>query len=59
MLSCKDVSELLSESQEYRLTLRRRMIILMHLGMCSGCRNLKRQLEAMRKITRQYRHKGR
>ncbi len=44
MPSCKDVSRLVSESMETKLTLRKRIGLWMHLSMCRLCRGFARQL---------------
>jgi predicted anti-sigma-YlaC factor YlaD len=57
MLSCNEVTRLLSDSQERTLRLHERMTMRMHLMMCSGCRNFGRQMavirSAMRTLVRQ------
>lgn len=59
MLSCKEVTRLLSDSQERTLHLNERVKMRMHLMMCAGCRNFERQMtvirNAMRALTRQER----
>jgi predicted anti-sigma-YlaC factor YlaD len=59
MLSCNEVTRLLSDSQERTLHLNERMMMRMHLMMCSGCRNFGRQMtvmrDAMRALARQER----
>ena len=44
MLSCKDVSKLVSESLEHPLPFRKRLGVRMHLMMCSLCRRYQRQM---------------
>jgi len=56
MLSCREASRLLSESQDQRLPWRQRMSLKLHIAMCSGCRSLGRQMDSLRGISRQYRH---
>lgn len=59
MLSCNEVTRLLSDSQERTLHLNERVMMRMHLMMCSGCRNFERQMtvirNAMRTLARQER----
>lgn len=54
MLSCKEVSKLLSQARERPLGLRERLGLRLHLMMCSGCTNFRKQLEfigaAMRRL---------
>lgn len=54
MLNCKEVTELCSQEMERPLGLRERMSLGAHLMMCSGCTNFRRQMSALRKISREY-----
>jgi len=54
VLTCRQVTELLSEAQEHRLSLRDRAALRMHTMMCDGCRNFRRQMETLRRISRSY-----
>ncbi len=54
MLTCRRVTELLSEAQEHPLSLRDRAALRMHMMMCDGCRNFERQMDMLRKISRSY-----
>ena len=45
MLSCKEASRLLSEARERRLGLRERFALRVHLMMCDGCNNFRKQLD--------------
>jgi len=54
MLSCKDVTHLLSEAQDRKLTLAERMSLEMHLAICKGCANFKKQMVFLRKACRSY-----
>lgn len=49
MLSCKDVTHLISQSQDRRLTRSERVRLRLHLAVCAGCRNFSSQLEFIRK----------
>jgi predicted anti-sigma-YlaC factor YlaD len=44
MLSCRDVTEIVTEYLEGRLSLADRMRLQMHLGMCRHCRAYLRQM---------------
>ncbi len=55
MLSCKEASALLSQSQEQRLGWRKRMGLRVHLMLCRGCSNFRLQLEIIRNAIRRYR----
>lgn len=55
MLNCREVTRLLSEGYERKLTLRERMALKMHTVMCSGCTNYARHMEVLRKAARRLR----
>ena len=44
MLTCKDLTELITEYLEGRMGLMKRIRFQMHLGMCRHCRNYLRQM---------------
>jgi hypothetical protein len=48
MLSCKDVSQLISESMDRSLPFYRRVLVRLHLLMCKYCSECKAHFEAMR-----------
>lgn len=56
MLSCKDVTHLISERQERVLGFRERVGLRFHLWICVSCRRFERQLAllqlALRKLSR-------
>lgn len=54
MLSCKEVSHLLSESQDRKLNLSEKMQLEMHLAICGGCRNFKEQMNFLRQACQRY-----
>ena len=49
MLSCKETSRLVSDSQERKLGLWERLNLRMHVWMCVNCRRFERQMQIMRK----------
>ena len=55
MRTCKEVSVLLSQSQERRLGPGERLAVTLHLAICKGCTNFRRQLEFLRTAVRHYR----
>lgn len=55
MLSCKDVSKLLSQARERRLGLWERVALELHLMMCKGCTNFRKQLNFISAAMRHYR----
>lgn len=55
MLTCKETSMLLSQAQDQRLRLRNRLSLRLHLMLCDGCTNFRKQLEFIRVALRRYR----
>ena len=55
MRTCKEVSELLSQSQERALGPAERLSVRLHLLVCRGCSNFRAQLAFMREAMRRYR----
>lgn len=49
MLSCRDVSHLLSDGLDRKLGLGERARLRLHLTMCSACSSVERQLGFLRK----------
>jgi hypothetical protein len=58
MLTCKEVSMLLSQAQDRPLGLRERLFLQLHLLACHGCSNFRRQLALMRTALRHCRDEG-
>ncbi|WP_313953306.1 zf-HC2 domain-containing protein [Accumulibacter sp.] len=54
MLNCREVTRLLSESQDRTLGLTERMTLKIHLMMCTGCRNFGVQMDTLRQMARAY-----
>ncbi|MDP2430578.1 MAG: zf-HC2 domain-containing protein [Pseudomonadota bacterium] len=52
MLTCKDASHLISESQERPLGIWERWGLRLHLWMCVSCRRFVRQMALMRQALR-------
>ncbi len=52
MLSCKQVSELVSHSLDQPLPLGRRIAVRIHLFMCKVCSTYQRQLRFLQRATR-------
>jgi hypothetical protein len=48
MLSCKDVSQLISESMDRSLPFYQRVLMWLHLLMCKYCSRCKEHFEALR-----------
>lgn len=54
MLNCHDATRLMSNAQERELKLGQRLSLNMHTAMCSGCRNFRRQMNALRFVSHAY-----
>ncbi len=54
MLSCKEVTRLVSESLDRKLPLSQRIAMRMHLLMCKLCSRYKKQLLLIREAIRHY-----
>ena len=52
MYSCKDVSQLLSESMDRSLPFYQRVLMRLHLVMCKYCTRCKQHFEALRAASR-------
>ncbi|MDB5808001.1 MAG: hypothetical protein JWN94_123 [Betaproteobacteria bacterium] len=55
MRTCREVSELLSQSQERPLGAYDRFSVRLHLLVCRGCTNFRAQLAFLRAAVRRYR----
>lgn len=49
MLNCKEATHLLSEAQDRKLPAATRLRLEMHLLLCKGCTNFKRQMDFLRR----------
>ena len=54
MLSCKEVSRLLSQGEDRRLTLVERVKLRLHLSVCDACTRFVRQLAFVRRALARY-----
>lgn len=54
MLSCRQASQLLSQSRERVLPLRQRLGLRLHLLLCDACRQFASQLKQLRRAARQF-----
>ena len=53
MLSCKEVSRLVSQGLDRRLGFVERVRLRVHLLICDGCTNFKKHVEFLRKAVKQ------
>ena len=49
MLTCKEVSRLVSQGLDRRLGFGERIALLVHLSICEGCSNFSKQVAFLRK----------
>ncbi len=52
MLTCKDASRLVSETQDRPLGIWERLGLRLHILMCVNCRRFERQIQLLRKVVR-------
>jgi hypothetical protein len=52
MLSCKQATELMSQEQDRSLTLVERVGLRLHILICAGCNNYRRQMGVLRAACR-------
>jgi len=58
MLSCKEVTELVSQSMERRLSLRETLQLRMHLFVCTACSRFVRQMKFLHAAAKAYAQRG-
>lgn len=54
MRSCRDISILVSQGLDKKLSWRKRFAIWLHVMMCTRCRNFQKQTRFIRKAARHY-----
>lgn len=54
MLNCREVTRLVSESQERKLSVVEKLSLNLHLMMCDGCKNFSLQVPFLRKAMTAY-----
>lgn len=53
MGKCKDITRLLSDALDRSLTTNERFAVQLHLPICSGCRNYRKQIALLRTAARE------
>ena len=53
MLSCKQVSRLVSQGLDRELGFAERVKLRVHLAVCNGCTNFKKQMDFLRRAVRE------
>ncbi len=53
MMNCKQATQLMSQELDRTLRWRERVALRMHVLMCSGCANFRKQMAFLRKVCRQ------
>lgn len=54
MLSCQQATELMSQEQDRPLRLVERIGLRLHVLMCTGCNNYRRQMSVLRAACRRF-----
>lgn len=54
MLSCKQATELMSQEQDRPLSLAERLGLRVHVWICTGCANYRRQMDVLRAACRRF-----
>lgn len=54
MLSCREATALMSQEQDRHLGLAERMALRLHVLMCAGCNNYRRQMHVLREAFRRF-----
>jgi len=53
MLSCKEVTRLVSQGEDRNLAFGERVMLRVHFSICRGCRNFRGQLKFLRRAVEQ------
>jgi predicted anti-sigma-YlaC factor YlaD len=54
MMNCKSTTQLLSQSQDRKLTFVENAGVKFHTSMCKGCRNYGQQMQQLSDLTKQF-----
>lgn len=52
MMNCQQATELMSQAQDRPLSIGERLGLRLHLLICTGCSNFRRQLDVLRQACR-------
>lgn len=53
-MNCREATRLMSEAMDRKLSTPERLSLRLHTAMCSGCRNFRGHMAAMRQIAQAY-----
>ncbi|MFM2482095.1 zf-HC2 domain-containing protein [Celerinatantimonas sp. YJH-8] len=53
-MNCKQATWLLSLQLDHRLSVKQKLALKFHLGMCGGCRNFSKHMGEIRSISNEY-----
>ncbi|MBE2258970.1 MAG: zf-HC2 domain-containing protein [Candidatus Accumulibacter sp.] len=54
MLTCREVTQLLSQGQDRKLSTVERLRLRLHLALCRGCANFKKQMDYLHLACRMF-----
>ena len=54
MMSCKEATKLMSQTQDRELSLSERAALKVHLALCGGCRNFHSQMDFIRRAFQRF-----
>lgn len=54
MLSCSEATKLMSQEQDRPLSLAERLGLRLHVWICDGCNNYRRQMTVLRQACRRF-----
>lgn len=52
--TCRETSEVLSRAEDRPLTFGEKVVLFIHMPLCNGCRNFRKQLAFLRRAAREY-----
>ncbi|HLE67953.1 MAG TPA: zf-HC2 domain-containing protein [Burkholderiales bacterium] len=58
LLSCKEVTRLVSQRQDRALAIGERVALRLHFAICEGCRNVNAQIDFLRRAVRRLSERG-